>query len=34
MREIKLAISKNIVSKAKKIVEDSLDYMWGGKFKW
>ncbi len=27
MREIKLAISKNIVSKAKKIVEDSLDYM-------
>ena len=27
MREIKLAISKNIVSKAKKIIEDSLDYM-------
>ncbi|MCK5624572.1 orc1/cdc6 family replication initiation protein [Candidatus Pacearchaeota archaeon] len=27
MREIKLAISKNIVSKAKKIIEDSLDYL-------
>jgi cell division control protein 6 len=26
MREIKLAISKNIVLKAKKIIEDSLDY--------
>lgn len=26
MREIKLAISKNIVAKAKKIIEDSLDY--------
>jgi len=26
MREIKLAISKNIVEKAKKIIEDSLDY--------
>ena len=26
MREIKLAISKNIVQKAKKIIEDSLDY--------
>ena len=26
MREIKLAISKNILSKAKKIIEDSLDY--------
>ena len=28
MREIKLAISKNIVTKAKKIIEDSLDYQW------
>ena len=26
MREIKLAISKNIISKAKEIIEDSLDY--------
>jgi len=26
MREIKLAISKNIITKAKKIIEDSLDY--------
>ncbi len=26
MREIKLAISKNVVSKARKIIEDSLDY--------
>ncbi len=26
MREIKLAISRNILSKAKKIIEDSLDY--------
>lgn len=26
MREIKLAISKNIMAKAKKIIEDSLDY--------
>ncbi len=26
MREIKLAISKNIIEKAKKIIEDSLDY--------
>ncbi len=29
MREIKLAISKNIISKAKKIIEDSLDYKGG-----
>ncbi len=28
MREIKLAISKNIVAKAKKIIEESLDYQW------
>jgi len=27
MREIRLAISKNIISKAKKIIEDSLDYL-------
>ena len=27
MREIKLAISKNIIAKAKKIIEESLDYL-------
>lgn len=31
MREIKLAISNNITAKAKKIIEESLDYNWGVK---
>lgn len=31
MREIKLAISNNITAKAKKIIEESLDYKWGVK---